>query len=228
MRKTILKTKRLIIQPMENEEIQELIKKTEDSDLRQAYREMLEGCEADPKNKIWYAPWKICLKKEGTYIGDLGFKGTVKNNSVEIGYGILREYEGQGYTTEAAKAVIEWAFANPDVYFVEAETAPDNVASKRILEKLEFKPDGEGEEGPRYVKEAPDTTWGPIYMCFGVAIGMSFGSMMDNIPIGMSMGVAIGFCIGTALDASMKKKRESVRRQRKNSGIADDKAGKMQ
>ena len=210
----VLKTKRLVIQPMTNGEIRELCKTAPSEELQKAYGEMLDGCERDSENRIWYAPWKMLLKKERTYIGDLGFKGPARENAVEIGYGILKEYEGNGYTTEAVKAVMDWAFGMEGVAFVEAETDPENKASQRILEKLGFVPDGEGEEGPRFASEKPLTNWMSIYMLFGISIGTSFGTMFGNVGIGLSLGLCLGLCVGAGLDSSAKKEREKLRRQR--------------
>lgn len=210
----VVKTKRLKIEPMSNDELRRLASSTKDPELKSAYGEMLAGCESDPEHRIWYTAWKISLKAEECVIGDIGFKGPAKNHAVEIGYGIRKEYEGRGYATEAARALTDWAFTNEDIYFIEAETEPDNKASQRILEKLEFKPDGEGEEGPRFVKEQRDTQWMPIYMCLGMSIGMCLGTSFDNIAIGTSMGMCLGLCIGAALDSSFKKKREKIRKER--------------
>ena len=70
----------------------------------------------------------------------------------EIGYGISKEYRNNGYAAEAVKAVLKWAFDNPGVIAVEAETDPENAASKRVLEKCGFTFNGEmGEEGLRYI-----------------------------------------------------------------------------
>ena len=84
-------------------------------------------------------------------IGNHSFKGPAKDNVVEIGYGILPDQEGKGYTTEAVQAMTQWAFGNEDVVFIEAETEPENRASQRILEKCGFVPDGEGQEGLCFV-----------------------------------------------------------------------------
>lgn len=203
-----LKTKRLKIQPTSDEELRKLIERTEDLELKGAYKEMLAGCETDPENRLWYTAWKITLKNEETVIGDMCFKGPAKNYAVEIGYGILKEYEGNGYATEAVKAVVEWAFGNEDVHSVEAETAPDNQASQKILQKVGFKPNGEGEEGPRFVKEREPVSWLPIYMCFGVAIGTALGTATDNMGMCLSLGICIGLCIGAAMDASAKKRKK--------------------
>lgn len=210
----ILKTKRMLLRPMSDGEIETLIAASDSEELRTAYGEMLAGCRRDPANRIWYAPWKMTLKSGGAYLGDLGFKGPARENAVEIGYGILPEHEGKGYTTEAVQAVTQWAFGNAGVVFVEAETAPDNKASQRVLEKCGFVPDGDGKEGPRFVLESPLTNWMAIYMLFGLSIGTSLGAASGSMGIGTALGIGVGLCIGAALDASAKKERESLRQQR--------------
>jgi RimJ/RimL family protein N-acetyltransferase len=67
-------------------------------------------------------------------------------------YGILDEFQGQGYATEAVKLALKWAFDHPGVAAVEAESDPDNAASQRVLKKCGFQATGEfGEEGPRFI-----------------------------------------------------------------------------
>lgn len=215
--KTEIKTKRMTLRPMSDAEIEERMERADSDALRTAYGEMLSGCKSDPENRIWYAPWAMTLKDSPTYIGDLGFKGPVKNHAVEIGYGILPEYEGQGYTTEAVQAMTQWAFQQKDVVFAEAETDPENKASQRVLEKCGFVPDGTtGEEGPRFVREAPLTSWTPIYMLFGITIGMSIGQMLGQMVWGMAPGISLGALVGALLDNSEKKKREALWQQRRS------------
>ena len=97
--------------------------------------------------------WMIELL-DGTHIGDLCFKGLEADGIVEIGYGILEEYQGQGYATEAVGEAANWALQQPGVRRVEAETEPDNRASQRVLEKCGFLPSGTfGEEGPRFFQD---------------------------------------------------------------------------
>ncbi len=87
-------------------------------------------------------------------VGDLCFKGLPESGRPEIGYGLEACYWGCSYATEAAGAQCVWALPQPGVSAVEAETAPDNLASQRVLEKLAFVPMGVmGEEGPRFVLE---------------------------------------------------------------------------
>ena len=94
--------------------------------------------------------WMI-EKVDGTHIGDLCFKDIESGHNPEIGYGILEEYREEGFATAAVKPALKWAFQDPRVKAVEAETDPDNVASQKVLMKCGFRPNGEiGEEGPRY------------------------------------------------------------------------------
>jgi len=91
-------------------------------------------------------------KPDGTHIRDLCFKGIEAGHNPEIGYGILDEFQGQGYATEAVKLALKWAFEHPQVLAVEAESDPDNAASQRVLEKCGFLATGAiGEEGPRFI-----------------------------------------------------------------------------
>ncbi len=219
----VLKTKRLLLQPMTEQQTQKLIDSQDTEELRTAYGEMLAGSRNDPENRLWYTPWQMTLKADHSNIGDLCFKGPARDNAVEIGYGILPAYEGRGYTTEAVQAMTRWAFDHENVVFVEAETDPDNKASQRVLEKCGFTPDGAGGEGPRFVLEKPMTSWMTIYMLFGISIGTSLGASLNSVGVGISMGLCLGLCIGTALDASARKEREKCReqrRQRRNESIS--------
>ena len=88
----------------------------------------------------------------GDWVGDLCFKGLPENGQPEIGYGLLPEYEHQGYATEAVRAACRWAFEQPGVTAVEAETAPDHAASQAVLHRVGFVPTGTmGAEGPRFI-----------------------------------------------------------------------------
>ena len=148
----MIKTERLRIYPAAREQMEAFIAAETDAELKKAYTEMLEGCLRNPDQWVWYAMWMID-QRDGTHIGDLCFKGLDADGAVEIGYGILEEYQGNGYAAEAVGAAVDWALQQPGVTRVEAETEPDNRASRRVLEKCGFLPSGTiGEEGPRFFK----------------------------------------------------------------------------
>ena len=153
MNRLTLETARLKIHIASREEMEQYIAEQTDPELKQAYTEMLQGCIDRPDLWEWYAIWMISLK-DGTHVGDLSFKGFNPDGSVEIGYGIMDAYQGQGYATEAVAAAVNRALTQPGVTRVEAETEPDNRASQRVLEKCGFVPTGAvGEEGPRFVND---------------------------------------------------------------------------
>lgn len=80
-------------------------------------------------------------------IGNGGFTGRPDaEGSVELGYSILEEHQGKGYATEAAEALVAWAFRHGEVRRVIAHTFPELIASVRLLEKCGFRGTGPGSE----------------------------------------------------------------------------------
>jgi RimJ/RimL family protein N-acetyltransferase len=62
--------------------------------------------------------------------------------SASIGYCLSEAAWGRGYATEAARALLGWAFDTLDLNRVQAETDTRNAASARVLEKLGFEREG--------------------------------------------------------------------------------------
>ena len=138
-----VETERLYLHPISNDEMHSLIEKEADAEMKQAYTEMLEGCLMEPDNRIWYAVWNMELKNAPeTIVGDFCFKGLGKDGVVEIGYGLREEFRHQGYMVETVKVITEWALSRKGVYFVEAETDPENVASQNVLSRAGFVKNG--------------------------------------------------------------------------------------
>jgi ribosomal-protein-alanine N-acetyltransferase len=63
---------------------------------------------------------------------------------VEFGYGVAPPFRRMGYAYEASVGLIEWARNEHGVERFQLSTAPSNLASKSLIEKLGFEPD------PRY------------------------------------------------------------------------------
>ena len=68
------------------------------------------------------------------------------DGTVETGYSILEEHQGNGYGTELVRALVRWALADTRVARVVAETFPDMTPSRRVLEKNGFKMRGQASE----------------------------------------------------------------------------------
>ncbi len=147
-----IETERLWLYPVTDAEMRRLIARETDPELRQAYTEMLDGCVREPENRIWHAVWYMELKdRPGTVVGDLSFKGRNADGLPELGYGLRAGCCGNGYMTEAVRGVCAWALTQEGVRGIEAETAPENTASRNVLLRAGFAATGEtGEEGPRF------------------------------------------------------------------------------
>lgn len=58
--------------------------------------------------------------------------------SAELGYWIAEEYQSNGFATEACMALVERAFNELGIKRIYATYMKENLASKRVLEKLGF------------------------------------------------------------------------------------------
>lgn len=95
--------------------------------------------EQDQNNQYWYSNWQIINKDENSVMGGICFKGPANSlGQVEIGYGIEKLHQNQGYATEAIKAVVKWALEQDSIQAVIAETDKNNVPSQKVLLKNGF------------------------------------------------------------------------------------------
>ena len=82
-----------------------------------------------------------------TLIGSAGYKGPPSpDGTVEVGYGIVREHQRNGYASEAVRGLLAHAFADPAVQRVIAETLPELAPSIGVLRKCGFRLIGDGSE----------------------------------------------------------------------------------
>ena len=77
----------------------------------------------------------ITNKESGKLYGAIGLSHQQAHRHGEIGYWIGEEYWGQGYATEAAKAVLDFAFLGKDFHRVYARFFASNPASGKVMEK---------------------------------------------------------------------------------------------
>ncbi len=95
----------------------------------------------------WSCLFQIRLRdgdEAGTQVGSCGYKGPPDDDGmVEIAYGIDEPFRGQGFATEAAAALVEFALGRAEVRTVRANTKGGNLASERTLVKCGFTLRGE-------------------------------------------------------------------------------------
>jgi RimJ/RimL family protein N-acetyltransferase len=86
-----------------------------------------------------------------TVVGSMDFKNIPNElKEIEIGYGLGKNYEHNGYMTEAVKAFCKMALMNEKIETIIAETEMENIASHKVLERCRFK---------RYKKEGETIWW---------------------------------------------------------------------
>ena len=78
----------------------------------------------------------ITLSSGGAIIGNIGLTFNQAHDSAEMGYWIGKSYWNQGYGTEAAAAVLAYAFESLDLNRVYAAHYKRNPASGRIMQKI--------------------------------------------------------------------------------------------
>jgi ribosomal-protein-alanine N-acetyltransferase len=75
-------------------------------------------------------------KPTGEMIGSAGLQPLDGSDDIEVGYSMVREYWGKGIGTEAARAWLEHGFRDHGLDRIVAIAVPENLASRRIMEKL--------------------------------------------------------------------------------------------
>ena len=102
-----------------------------------------------------FGPWTAVLKETGEPVAavDLHLAGPgitgVDEDEIEVGWVVAVDARGRGLATEAAAAVIAYAFDTLGVDEVVAYTSPGNAASLRVMEKLGMTRRGEGRSRDR-------------------------------------------------------------------------------
>ncbi|MGQ0563111.1 MAG: GNAT family N-acetyltransferase [Gemmatimonadota bacterium] len=109
---------------------------------------ILRALAAVPEMADWPMYYSTLRRLDGgVVIGTVGCKGPPdESGTVEVGYGLLEQFRGQGYATEATRALIERAFRDARVTRVVAETYPHLSASIAVMERCGLSFLGEGSE----------------------------------------------------------------------------------
>lgn len=164
----ILKTKRLILRTW----------KEEDLDPMLAVNQDLLVCEFLPKignraatktlirrfmnhyKKNGFTAYAVELKSNGEFIGFVGllvasFEAHF-TPAVEIGWRLSSQHWGQGYATEAAKAVVDFAFTILKLEEIVSFTVENNIRSRRVMEKIGMQHDPHDDfNHPKLSKNSP-------------------------------------------------------------------------
>lgn len=84
--------------------------------------------------------WAMEHKADRRVIGTLGIWNIdEKQECAELSYALAPAYQGKGYMREALAAAISFAFSQMRLSALEAYTEEQNIPSRKLLEKLDFR-----------------------------------------------------------------------------------------
>ncbi len=169
---TILETERLVLRQWRAEDAEPLFAFAGDAetmrfigsgqpwpDIETAHRWL--GRVTAAYRERGYGIWAVIEKANGRLIGSCGFSLLPDSGEIDFGYVYARDTWGRGLATEAARAVLRYAFEQLGFAEVTANTAPEHHASRRVLEKVGFvyqglrRYPGDDEDSAFYVARRP-------------------------------------------------------------------------
>ncbi len=151
----IIKTKRLILREFREEDLDAYAQMSADTEVM---RYIGKG-KVLSRGESWrsmaaiighwyfrgYGLWAVEEQQSGEMIGRIGCWFPEGWIGLEVGWSLRRAFWGRGFATEAGKASMDFAFTKLKQSHVISLIHPDNLASRRVAEKLGEKLQGETE-----------------------------------------------------------------------------------
>lgn len=117
----------------------------------------------------------VVLKSSNRIVGKISYNPWFMKKTKEIGWIFFKTATNNGYCTEAAKAIMKYAFEEERIHRLIATCDPRNIASIRICEKLGMKLEGEFKESI-FVKD--ETWWDELH--YGILESEYFKQKGEN------------------------------------------------
>lgn len=150
----ILETERLILRPLELSDIPQLVpligaREVAATTLRiphpyteQHAREFIIQLQTAGAQQAPIAGQAITRKQDSQLIGGIGLQVDDAHKRAELGYWIGVPFWGNGYATEAARAMVAHGFADLQLHRIFASHFAGNKASASVLKKIGMRHEG--------------------------------------------------------------------------------------
>ncbi|MBV8171318.1 MAG: GNAT family N-acetyltransferase [Candidatus Eremiobacteraeota bacterium] len=92
--------------------------------------------------ELGYGDWAIVARDDGAILGESGLTRLRESGEVELGYMLRSAFWGRGFASEAASAIVRYAFDELELGRLVSLIEPANAASVRIVERLGMRPLG--------------------------------------------------------------------------------------
>lgn len=164
----ILKTKRLILRTWEEQDLDSMSAINQDPLVceflpkigdRAATKTLIQRF-INHYEKYGFTAYAVELRSNGKFIGFVGllipsFEAHF-TPAVEIGWRLGSQHWGQGYATEAAKAVVNFSFTILKLEEIVSFTVENNIRSRRVMEKIGMQHDPHDDfNHPKLSKNSP-------------------------------------------------------------------------
>ena len=146
----VLRTSRLVLRPWCTEDLPAFAAMSADARVMEFFPKTLDRTESEAAAARYASHFERhgfgwwALEVPGV-VDFIGFTGLIVPSfeahftpCVEIGWRLTRDYWGQGYATEAARASLKFGFETLRLDEIVSLTVPDNVRSRRVMERLEM------------------------------------------------------------------------------------------
>lgn len=148
---TLIETDRLLLRPLTLDDLDPLYALYSDREIRRFFPDGVDGTltYAETKAELdWiidqhygkhgFGTWATLYKDTGAFIGRCGLIPWTLDGrfDVEVAYLLDKAYWGQGLATEAAQAIVEYAFGPLNLTRLICLVDPGNAASRRVAQKI--------------------------------------------------------------------------------------------
>jgi [ribosomal protein S5]-alanine N-acetyltransferase len=145
---TILETQRLILRPLRMDDLDDLYRLYRDPEVRRYFPDGTRTYDETREELQWiidvyygqygYGLWATIHKPTGAFIGRCGLIPWTFDErlEVEVAYLLDKAYWGQGLATEAARAIVSYAFDQLNLSHLICLIDPQNDASRRVAQKI--------------------------------------------------------------------------------------------
>jgi RimJ/RimL family protein N-acetyltransferase len=143
----LLETSRLLLRPISTDDLDDFVAFHSDPEVTR-YISRFDRPLAEERLRMNELEWRqrghgliaVLEKDGGRFLGRAGIKYWPQFDETEVGWALRRDAWGRGYATEAARACVEWGFAELDVPYLTAMIDARNMRSIRVAEKLGLEP----------------------------------------------------------------------------------------
>lgn len=141
-----LETERLIIRPTTLNDVSKIHEMLSDEDTMKYF---VEGVYSKEKvhefinrNQKEVHHFTVLLKSSKRIVGKISYNPWFMKQTKEIGWIFFKTATGNGYCTEAAKAIVQYAFETEKIHRLVATCHPKNIASVNVCDKLGMRLEG--------------------------------------------------------------------------------------